>query len=98
MEAAIDEKFRFRQNTGKTNTEIFKNLWKTLFFGHFGPIFLIFGTINVSFKSLALSRITSRWSLPTYQFFKKSNDRILRKHLDGRTYRRTDGLMDRTDL
>ena len=86
-DVANDERLHFRPFPGKNNDRIFKNPWKTLFLGHFGPILPIFGPLNFFFKNPALLRTTSHWSLPTYQFSKKSNGRIPRNCPD----RRKDG-------
>ena len=41
-----DERFHFRSTPGKTNDKIYKNPWKTLFLGYFGPILRIFWPLN----------------------------------------------------
>ena len=48
-------------------------------------------TTNYLFKNLALSDTTSQWFLTIYQIFKKSNDRIPRKHPEKQTDRTIDG-------
>ena len=93
-EEANDEGFRFTPKPGKTNDKMFQNLQKTLFQGHFGDIFPIFGPLIFFFKNQALSRTTSYYSLHTSRFSKKSNDRISRKHSNRQTDRWTNGRTD----
>ena len=57
---------------------------------YFGPILPIFGPLKFFFENPAPLRTTSHWSLPAYQFSKKSNHRIPRKCPD------RDGRKDKT--
>ena len=65
---------------------------------HFWAILTISGQLIFFFKNPALSRTTSHWSLPAYQFLKKSNDMIPIKCMVRWMDRRTDGRTDRTDF
>ena len=66
-------------------------LKKTLFWGHFGPIFLILGAKKFFPENPALSRKTSHGILAPCQNLEKINDTIPRKRPDRRNNGQKDG-------
>ena len=82
--------FHYRTNSVKINDKIFQYIQKTLFLVHFWPIFPIFGAKKVFLENPALSRTTLYGFLVSCQNLEKTNDTILRKHLDWRKDGRTD--------
>ena len=83
--------FHHRTNSVKINDKIFQYIQKTLFLIHFWSIFPILGAKKVFLENPALSRTTLYGFLVSCQNLEKTNDTILRKHLDWRK----DGTTDR---
>ena len=90
-----DISFNFRFFPGKTNENIFQNIQKTLFWCHFGSLFIKFGQkwIFLNKKSLSFLFKYSNYILSCKKL-EKTNEPFLRKTLNWLT----DGQRDNGDF